>query len=196
MSRFVGLVCNPSSLRFCFAVAIVFLGFTANPQNKPALAYFTDVAEKSGITMTNVFGGIDTKKYIIETTGTGVAIFDYDNDGWPDIFLLNGTQLEGFPKGKAPPVTCIAIPMTESLPTLLQHPASETLDGRRGFALATTTTTAGKMPTSPTTEKTTCITTKKAISSRSRKLPALPAPAKLGVRVAPSSITTEMGTST
>ncbi len=66
------------------------------------LADFEDVAEKAGITMMNVFGGVDTKKYIIETTGTGVAIFDYDNDGWPDIFIVNGTTLEGFPAGKAP----------------------------------------------------------------------------------------------
>jgi hypothetical protein len=65
-------------------------------------ANFVDVAEKSGITMLNVFGGIDTKKYIIETTGTGVAIIDYDNDGWPDIFIVNGTTLDGFPKGNAP----------------------------------------------------------------------------------------------
>lgn len=66
------------------------------------IAQFTDVAEKAGLTMTNIFGGVETKKYIIETTGTGVAIFDYDNDGWPDIFLVNGTTLEGFPSGKAP----------------------------------------------------------------------------------------------
>jgi len=63
------------------------------------IANFIDVAEKAGLTMPNVFGGKDTKKYIIETTGTGVAIFDYDNDGWPDIFLVNGTTLEGFPAG-------------------------------------------------------------------------------------------------
>jgi enediyne biosynthesis protein E4 len=66
------------------------------------LANFTDVAEKAGLTMQDIFGGIETKKYIIETTGTGVAIFDYDNDGWPDIFLVNGTRLEGLPKGDAP----------------------------------------------------------------------------------------------
>jgi hypothetical protein len=75
------------------------------PQAQPSptrIADFQDIAEKAGLTMTNVFGGVDTKKYIIETTGTGVAIFDYDNDGWPDIFIVNGTTLEGFPSGKAP----------------------------------------------------------------------------------------------
>jgi enediyne biosynthesis protein E4 len=66
------------------------------------LADFEDIADEAGLTMQNVFGGVDTKKYIIETTGTGVAIFDYDNDGWPDIFIVNGTTLEGFPPGKAP----------------------------------------------------------------------------------------------
>jgi hypothetical protein len=66
------------------------------------IANFIDAAEKSGLTGQNVFGGLDTKKYIIETTGTGVAIFDYDNDGWPDIFLVNGTKIEGFPAGQAP----------------------------------------------------------------------------------------------
>jgi len=75
-----------------------------NPQNtapKP-LAYFMDIAKQAGLTMTNTFGGVTTKKYIIETTGTGVAIFDYDNDGWPDIFIVNGTKLEGFPASDAP----------------------------------------------------------------------------------------------
>ncbi len=66
------------------------------------IANFTDIAETAGLTMQNAFGGATTKKYIIETTGTGVAIFDYDNDGWPDIFIVNGTKLEGFPSGKSP----------------------------------------------------------------------------------------------
>ncbi|HWY21168.1 MAG TPA: CRTAC1 family protein [Candidatus Acidoferrum sp.] len=77
----------------------------AKPSNttpaKP-IANFTDVAEKAGLTMENIFGGLETKKYILETTGTGVAIFDYDNDGWPDIFLVNGTRLEGLPSGPGP----------------------------------------------------------------------------------------------
>ena len=65
-------------------------------------ANFIDIGEKAGLAMTNVFGGVETKKYIIETTGTGIAIFDYDNDGWPDIFIVNGTTLEGFPADRAP----------------------------------------------------------------------------------------------
>jgi enediyne biosynthesis protein E4 len=75
--------------------------FAAETGKTQPIANFTDIAEKAGLTISNVFGGKDTKKYIIETTGTGVAIFDYDNDGWPDIFLVNGTTLEGFPAGKA-----------------------------------------------------------------------------------------------
>ena len=61
--------------------------------SKP-LAHFTDIAQKAGLVAPVVFGGVNTKKYIIETTGTGVAVFDYDNDGWPDIFLVNGTTLD------------------------------------------------------------------------------------------------------
>src|SRR5579864_2199678 len=71
------------------------------PKNNP-LAHFTDIAKKAGLADPIIFGGVDTKKYIIETTGTGVAIFDYDNDGWPDIFIVNGTSLDALPSRKAP----------------------------------------------------------------------------------------------
>jgi hypothetical protein len=70
--------------------------------NAKPIVHFTDVAQKAGLTAPVIFGGESTKKYIIETTGTGVAIFDYDNDGWPDIFVVNGTKLEGLSSGKAP----------------------------------------------------------------------------------------------
>src|SRR5437667_12842996 len=62
---------------------------TGNSQsaNAKPVAHFTDVAQQAGLTAPVIFGGENTKKYIIETTGTGVAIFDYDNDGWPDIFV-------------------------------------------------------------------------------------------------------------
>ena len=67
----------------------------------PLAANFVDMAKKAGIDMTVTFGGKESKTYIIETTGTGIAIFDYDNDGWPDIFVVNGTTLDAVP-GKAP----------------------------------------------------------------------------------------------
>jgi len=96
-------------LRLCLpllsAVSLIVATYGSSRQNSQSpkpLAYFTDTAKEAGLTMMNVFGGVNTKKYIIETTGTGVAIFDYDNDGWPDIFIVNGTQLEGFTAGKAP----------------------------------------------------------------------------------------------
>ena len=83
-----------------FVIIFAITATAAESAKTPPIANFTDVAEKAGLTMATVFGGKDSKKYIIETTGTGVAILDYDNDGWPDIFLVNGTTLEGFPSGK------------------------------------------------------------------------------------------------
>ncbi|HEX7961219.1 MAG TPA: CRTAC1 family protein, partial [Terriglobales bacterium] len=72
---------------------------TSTSATTPPLASFKDIAEKAGINFEIVSGEKDTKKYIIETTGPGVAIFDYDNDGWPDIFFVNGTKLGTLPKG-------------------------------------------------------------------------------------------------
>jgi hypothetical protein len=69
--------------------------------SKP-LAQFTDIAKKAGLVDPITFGGVNTKKYIIETTGTGVAIFDYNNDGWPDIFIVNGSSLDAPRSRKAP----------------------------------------------------------------------------------------------
>jgi len=96
---------SPAFVATLLFVALVLRAQQSKAPAPPAqapIANFTDIAEKAGLTMQNIFGGVDTKKYIIETTGTGVAIFDYDNDGWPDIFIVNGTKLEGFPSGQAP----------------------------------------------------------------------------------------------
>jgi hypothetical protein len=63
---------------------------------------FTEIAPQAGLTAVTVFGGKDANRYLLETTGTGVALFDYDGDGFLDVFLVNGTTLEGFPKGQEP----------------------------------------------------------------------------------------------
>lgn len=54
-----------------------------------------DIAKSSGLDTPNTFGGVQKKDYILETTGTGVAIFDFDGDGRNDIFIVNGTTLSG-----------------------------------------------------------------------------------------------------
>jgi hypothetical protein len=52
-----------------------------------------DVAQAWGITASNTYGGVTTKKHILEMTGNGVAILDFDNDGWRDVLLVNGTRV-------------------------------------------------------------------------------------------------------
>ena len=152
------------------------------------VANFTDIAKKAGLTMQNVFGGTDTKKFIIETTGTGVAIFDYDNDGWPDIFLVNGSTLEGFPPGKAP---------TNHLyhnnhdGTFTDVTAQAGLAaGARACAWGITTTTAGRICTSPTTGRTGSTTTITGNSGKWARRRASRATARPGGLAARSSTTT------
>ncbi len=64
---------------------------------------YVDVAQQAGLTIPNVWGGIKHKRSIIETKGSGLAFFDYDNDGWLDIYLTNGNRLDTtWPTGDAP----------------------------------------------------------------------------------------------
>jgi len=63
---------------------------------------FREVAREAGLDAVTVFGGKDVNRYLLETTGCGAAFLDYDDDGRLDVFLVNGTTLEGFPKGQEP----------------------------------------------------------------------------------------------
>ena len=65
---------------------------------------FSNIAREAGLSAKTIFGGVQKNKYLLETTGCGVAFYDYDNDGWLDVFLVNGWRLEGFPPGQEP--TC------------------------------------------------------------------------------------------
>ncbi len=61
---------------------------------KPPVVDYRDMATQAGLVGVNVSGSETSKQYIVETTGNGVAIFDYDNDGLPDIFLVNAGRLD------------------------------------------------------------------------------------------------------
>ena len=73
------------------ALALLALGCAAIAIS-PSVS-FIDLAPSSGLTVANTFGGKTRKDYILETTGNGVAILDYDRDGAEDIFVANGTTL-------------------------------------------------------------------------------------------------------
>src|SRR5260370_1767237 len=93
------------------------IGATNSQQaNAKPIAHFADVAQKAGLAAPVIFGGENTKKYIIETTGTGVAIFDYDNDGWPDIFVVYGSTARVFSTSND----------TATHPELTNHPGTST----------------------------------------------------------------------
>ncbi len=69
------------------------------PSGRPFNAHFVDVARQAGLHAPIVYGGVESKKYIMEANGCGCAFIDYDNDGWMDLFLLSGTRLDGDPPG-------------------------------------------------------------------------------------------------
>ena len=69
---------------------------------RPWPVTFTDVAPRAGLTLPTVYGEEYAKKYIVEANGAGIAFYDYDHDGWLDIFIANGTRHEGFLPGQKP----------------------------------------------------------------------------------------------
>lgn len=62
------------------------------PSGLPFKSRFTDVAAAAGLTAPVIYGGVERKDYLLETTGSGVAFLDYDNDGWLDLFIPSGAR--------------------------------------------------------------------------------------------------------
>ena len=85
----------------CLAFTLSALGSSSAP-NSPTPGHFIDVTAKLGIRFRQQ-ASPSAKKYLLETMGSGVALFDYDNDGRLDIFFANGARLDDpTPKGTVP----------------------------------------------------------------------------------------------
>ena len=83
----------------------LFLGIwvlTLSGEEAPLSVRFINIAKQAGIEFFGIFGGLETKKYIIETTGSGVAFLDFDRDGWQDLYFVTGTLLEGHGEDPTP----------------------------------------------------------------------------------------------
>jgi hypothetical protein len=92
-----------------YALGTALLLLPSPPAEAPWPVSLVDVAERAGLRHPSVYGGLEEKRFIIETNGAGVAFLDYDNDGWVDALVLSGTRLrEGaredvvWPPGQAP----------------------------------------------------------------------------------------------
>jgi enediyne biosynthesis protein E4 len=74
-------------------LALTLLSALQHPGVRESVADFRDLAATAGLTARTIIGGERTKQYILETTGGGAAIVDYDDDGWPDVLFVNGARL-------------------------------------------------------------------------------------------------------
>jgi len=55
---------------------------------------FSDIAEQAGLRHPSIYGGVETKRFILETNGCGTGLIDFDRDGWLDALVLSGTRLD------------------------------------------------------------------------------------------------------
>ena len=88
----------PASLRAAVALAAAVAAVSMAPRVRSAdppawPVTFVDVAERAGLRFPSIYGGLEQKRFIIETNGAGAALLDYDGDGWLDALVLSGTRL-------------------------------------------------------------------------------------------------------
>ena len=94
MRAFGGGKRSLAAMLICALSTILLMtGVSAAPQTASSIQ-FRDITQQAGIRFVHNTGAFG-KKYLPETMGPGVAFLDYDNDGWPDIFLVNGMDWPG-----------------------------------------------------------------------------------------------------
>jgi hypothetical protein len=98
----VGQGCGPAVPAIAILLGLVTLSAQSPPPSVSLPFAFSEIGRTAGLDAVTVYGGKDRNRYLLETTGCGVALIDYDRDGWLDVFQVNGTTLEGFPPGREP----------------------------------------------------------------------------------------------
>ena len=99
MKKFAVKILLIKSLILAFTFSIS----AQTPAENPFAISLTNISKQAGINFKTVYGDEKKNRYLLETTGTGAAFIDYDNDGFQDIFFVNGTKLDGLPKGETAP---------------------------------------------------------------------------------------------
>ena len=93
---------NPHLALLALSAALFFLTPRALASEQVSLPLFEEAGKKWGLSQPIIYGAEGDDRYILLTTGTGVAAFDYDNDGRVDLFFVNGSRLDGFNGARHP----------------------------------------------------------------------------------------------
>jgi hypothetical protein len=125
---------------------------TAGGFVKSGPVIFKDIAKQAGLTSWQHVMGTPNKRFIIETIGSGVGLLDYDNDGWLDLYLVNGSTYDAMTGKTIPPHAALFHNNHDGTFTNVAEQAGVTND-RWGFGVAIgertgciTTTTMGPSP--------------------------------------------------
>src|SRR5262245_5063176 len=81
-------------------LSLALLAFISASRQTPSKIYFADATAKAGLKLERITA--PDKRYLIETMGGGVTLFDYDNDGWLDVYLTNTPTVESFKANRLP----------------------------------------------------------------------------------------------
>jgi hypothetical protein len=129
MSRAAG----SSILAVVGLLALSGLGLSEKQPGSPVT--FTDIAAQAGLTVPSIYGGVEKKRFIIETNGAGVAWVDVDHDGWLDALVLGGTRLREGSRAEDPAIA--AAGPTTRLYRNTGHGTFTDVTARSGLGLTT-----------------------------------------------------------